>query len=59
MLIWNVVHPIVIQDATPADVARRFELPEAAVLEALDYYQTHSREIDAEIDEIGRELRLR
>jgi uncharacterized protein (DUF433 family) len=59
MLVWNVVHPIVIQDASPADVARRFDLPEAAVLEALDYYRAHSDEIDSEINEIGRELRLR
>jgi uncharacterized protein (DUF433 family) len=59
MLVWNLVHPVLIQDVPPDEVARRYDLPEAVVLECLEYYQEHRSEIDAEIDDIGRRLGLK
>jgi uncharacterized protein (DUF433 family) len=40
MTVWNLVADVVVSEAPPEDVARRFRLPVEAVHEALDYYTT-------------------
>lgn len=59
MIVWNLVHPVVIQGHTAEEIARRFELPVEAVHEALDYYATNREWIDREVEEQAREFGLR
>jgi uncharacterized protein (DUF433 family) len=59
MTVWNLVADIVVSDVPPEEMARRFRLPVGAVQEALDYYCANRELIDAEVDEIGRELGLK
>ena len=59
MTVWNLVHGVVVSGVTPEEMARRFRLPVGAVQEALAYYYANQEWIDAEIDEVGRELGLK
>ena len=59
MTVWNLVAPVVVSGRTPEKVARDYRLPVEAVTEALEYYRANKEWIDAEIDEIGRELGLK
>ena len=59
MTVWNLVAPIVVRKVAPQEMARRYRLPVQAVQEALDYYYANREWIDAETDEIGRELGLK
>ena len=44
------------EDWTPEEAAENFELPVAAIYEALDYYQQHCELIEAEAAEERRRL---
>src|SRR5437588_10625822 len=59
MIVWNLVADIVVSGKTPEYVAQNFRLPPEAVQEALDYYYANKEWIDAEGDEVGRELGLK
>ena len=59
MIVWNLVADIVVSEKTPEYVAQNFRLPLEAVQEALDYYYANKKWIDAEVDEVGRELGLK
>lgn len=59
MIVWNLVADIVVSEKTPEYVAQNFRLPMEAVQEALDYYYVNKEWIDAEVDEVGRELGLK
>jgi uncharacterized protein (DUF433 family) len=59
MTVWNLVADVVVSEAPPEEVARRFRLPVEAVQEALDYYALNKEWIDEEVDEEGRELGLK
>jgi uncharacterized protein (DUF433 family) len=57
MLVWNLVAPIVVNNHAPEAVAEDYRLPLEVVQEALDYYSANKEWIDAEVDQVGRELR--
>ena len=59
MIVWNLVSSIVVRGETPEYVASNYRLPIEAVQEALDYYYPNKEWIDAENEEIARELGLR
>ena len=59
MIVWNLVHPIVVQGHSPEEIARRFDLPIAAVREALDYYHANQGWIDREVEDEARRFGLR
>jgi uncharacterized protein (DUF433 family) len=59
MIVWNLVQPIVVSGRTAEDMAEDYRLPLEAVHEALEYYRANREWIDAETDEIGRELGLK
>jgi len=59
MIVWNLVSSIVVRGETPEYVASNYRLPIEAVQEALDYYYANKEWIDAENEEIARELGLR
>jgi uncharacterized protein (DUF433 family) len=59
MIVWNLVADVIVSEASPEEVARRYRLPLEAVQEALDYYEANKEWIDAEVDEEGRELGLK
>jgi uncharacterized protein (DUF433 family) len=59
MTVWNLIADVVVSEAAPEEVARRFRLPVEAVQEALDYYASNKAWIDAEVDDEGRELGLK
>ena len=59
MIVWNLVSRIVVRGRSPEYMAEQYDLPLEAVLEALDYYYANKEWIDAENDEIGRELGLK
>ena len=56
MIVWNVVHLIVVQGHSAEEIARRFDLPLAAVQEALDYYHANKAWIDEEVEETARQV---
>ena len=57
MTVWQVVARMQAHGYSSAEAAEQFDLPLAAVLEAVDYYQRHKDLIDAETAEEGRRLR--
>jgi uncharacterized protein (DUF433 family) len=57
MTVWQVVGRMQAHGYSSAEAAEQFDLPLAAVLEAVDYYQRHKDLIDAETAEEGRRLR--
>ena len=57
MTIWQVVGRMQAHGYSSAEAAEQFDLPLAAVLEAVDYYQRHKDLVDAETAEEGRRLR--
>ena len=59
MIVWNLVHPIVVQGHSPEEVAADFRLPLEAVQEALAYYYENEKWINEEVEEIAREFGLR
>jgi uncharacterized protein (DUF433 family) len=59
MVVRDLVAPIVVSDVAPEEMARRYGLPVQAVQGALDYYRANQGWIDAETDEVGRELGLK
>jgi len=59
MIVWNLVHPIVVQGQSPEEVAADFRLPIEAVREALEYYRANESWIVEEVEETGRQLGLR
>ncbi len=59
MTVWNLVAGIVASGAPPEEMARRYRLPLEAVEEALHYYHGNKEWIDAEVNEVGRQLGLK
>jgi uncharacterized protein (DUF433 family) len=59
MTVWNLVADVVVSGVTPEEIANDYRLPVEAVREALDYYYANKEWIDAEIEEVGRRLRLK
>ena len=55
----NLVADIVIAGVTPEEMARRFRLPLEAVQEALSCHHDNKDWIDAEINQVGRQLGLK
>ena len=55
--VWQVVGRMQAHGYSSAEGAAQFDLPLAAVLEAVDYYQRHKDLVDAETAEEGRRLR--
>src|SRR5438067_4784619 len=51
MIVWNLVHPVVVQGHSAEEIARRFDLPVEAVREALGYYHANKTWIDKEVEE--------
>jgi len=59
MIVWNLVHPVVVQEHTAEEVAEDYRLPVEAVHEALEYYYANREWIDAEVEETARRFGLR
>jgi uncharacterized protein (DUF433 family) len=59
MIVWNLVHPIVVQGHAPEAVAADYRLPLEAVQEALDYFHANQEWILAEVEETGQRLGLK
>lgn len=57
MTVWHVVGRMQAHGYSSAEAAEYFDLPLAAVLEAVDYYQRNKELVDAETAEEGRRLR--
>ncbi len=57
LTVWQVVGRMQAHGYSSAEAAEQFDLPLAAVLEAVDYYQRHKDLVDAETAEEGRRLR--
>ena len=57
MIVWNLVHPIVVQGHSPEEIARRFDLPLEAVREAVDYYYANEGWINEEVESMARKHR--
>jgi uncharacterized protein (DUF433 family) len=57
MTVWHVVGRMQAYGYSSAQAAEQFDLPLAAVLEAVDYYQNNKDLVDAETAEEGRRLR--
>ncbi len=58
MLVWHLVATMRTEGFTIEQVAEDFRLPVEAVVEALDYYYKNKAMIEAENEQIGRELGL-
>lgn len=58
MTVWHVVGRMQAHGYSSAQAAEQFDLPLAAVLEAVDYYQSNKDLVDAETAEEGRRLRV-
>jgi len=56
LTVWQVVGRMRAHGYSSAEAAEQFDLPLAAVLEAVDYYQRHKDLVDAETAEEGRRL---
>lgn len=59
MTVWNLVADVVVSDVPPEEIAADYRLPVEAVQEALEYYYANKEWIDAEVDEVGRQLGLK
>lgn len=57
MTVWQVVGRLQAHGYSVQEAAEHFDLPLAAVVEAVDYYQRHKDLVDAETAEEGRRLR--
>jgi uncharacterized protein (DUF433 family) len=58
MTVWHVVGRMQAHGYSSAEAAEQFDLPLAAVLEAVDYYQRNKDLVDAETAEEERRLRV-
>ena len=58
MTVWNLVGTMRTEGFTIEEVAEDFRLPVEAVAEALDYYYKNREMIEAENEQIGRQLGL-
>ena len=58
-IVWNLVHPIVVQGHSPEEVAADFRLPLEAVQEALHYYYANEKWINGEVEDQARSFGLR
>jgi len=58
MTVWNLVATMRTEGFTIEETAEGFRLPAEAVIEALDYYYKNKTMIEAENEQIGRELGL-
>ena len=58
MTVWNLVATMRTEGFTIEETADDFRLPVEAVIEALDYYYKNKAMIEAENEQIGRELGL-
>ena len=57
MTVWHVVGRMQAHGYSPAEAAEQFDLPLAAVVEAVDYYRRNKDLVDSETAEEGRRLR--
>jgi uncharacterized protein (DUF433 family) len=58
MTVWHVIGRMQAHGYSSAEAAEQFDLPLAAVLEAVDYYQRNKDLVDAETAEEERRLRV-
>jgi uncharacterized protein (DUF433 family) len=58
MTVWHVVGRVQAHGYSSAEAAEQFDLPLAAVLEAVNYYQRNKDLVDAETAEEDRRLRV-
>jgi uncharacterized protein (DUF433 family) len=58
MIVWNLVATMRTEEFGIKEIASDYRLPVEAVIEALDYYYKNRSMIEAENEQIGRELGL-